>query len=98
MEERFTGGKEQQWVIENGVIRNCMSGIVWSVSRSSLTQEQYGYKDNSQIFKYKGYFCAAKGGTITGGWIGSNIPAGSYGISIERNEYIEPTIYDLKPV
>jgi hypothetical protein len=52
MEEQFTGGMKQQWIIENGVVRNVNSRLVWTMSGRGLHQDYYRPTDPWQRFHF----------------------------------------------
>jgi hypothetical protein len=57
LEEPFTGGKKQQWVIDDGVIRNVNSGLVWTTSwKNRLHQDFYRRTDTDQRFSFQNNF------------------------------------------
>jgi hypothetical protein len=52
IEEVFTGGKKQQWIIADQRVRNAKSGLVWTATQKGLRQNYYHRTDAGQLFRF----------------------------------------------
>jgi hypothetical protein len=68
IEEEFTGGSKQQWIIEDGLVRNVKSGLFWTNSRRGLHQDFYQRTNAGQRFLFGDYISSVQSHAMAGHW------------------------------